>query len=80
MSDEIKKDEAETEDVVAEEIKTEEQKDEKSKKEPFVPLSKQSKLNQKKFHDAKRGSWGNVNPVTRTPPSPKAYNRRKTGR
>ena len=49
-------------------------------KEPFVPLSKQSKLNQKKFNDAKRGTWGNVNPVTRTPPNPKAYNRRKTGR
>jgi len=76
MSDEAKK-----EDAINEETKTTEtKKDEKSKKEPFVPLSKQSKLNQKKFNDAKRGTWGNVNPVTRTPPNPKAYNRRKTGR
>ena len=76
MSDEAKK-----EDAINEETKTTEtKKDEKSKKEPFVPLSKQSKLNKKKFNDAKRGTWGNVNPVTRTPPNPKAYNRRKTGR
>ena len=49
-------------------------------KKPFIPIDKQSKLEKKKFHDSKRGSWGNVNPVTRTPPNPKAYNRRKTGR
>jgi len=54
------------------------QKDES--KTSFVPLEKQSKSRKKEFHDAKRGSWGNVNPVTRTPPNPKAYNRRKTGR
>ena len=54
------------------------QKDES--KTSFVPLDKQSKSRKKEFHDAKRGSWGNVNPVTRTPPNPKAYNRRKTGR
>jgi len=76
MSEDAKKDEAINEEANKEEIK----KDEKSKKEPFIPISKQSKLNQKKFNDAKRGTWGNVNPVTRTPPNPKAYNRRKTGR
>ena len=65
---------------MSDEVKKDETSKEETKKEPFVPLSKQSKLNQKKFHDAKRGSWGNVNPVTRTPPNPKAYNRRKTGR
>jgi len=54
------------------------QKDES--KTSFVPLDKQSKSRKKEFHDSKRGSWGNVNPVTRTPPNPKAYNRRKTGR
>ena len=86
MSDEAKKekpakDEAIKDDAIIEEpIKEEIKKEEKTKKEPFVPISKQSKLNQKKFNDAKRGTWGNVNPVTRTPPNPKAYNRRKTGR
>jgi len=65
---------------MSDEVKRDETSREETKKESFVPLSKQSKLNQKKFHDAKRGSWGNVNPVTRTPPNPKAYNRRKTGR
>jgi len=76
MSDEVKTDDAKKDEAVIEEVK----KDEKAKKEQFVPLSKQSKLNKKKFNDAKRGTWGNVNPVTRTPPNPKAYNRRKTGR
>ena len=75
MSDEAKKN-----DTVKDEVTKNDAKKEEAKKEPFIPLSKQSKLNQKKFHDAKRGSWGNVNPVTRTPPNPKAYNRRKTGR
>jgi len=50
------------------------------KKQPFIPLDKQSKNSKKDFHDAQRGSWGNINPVTRKPPNPKAYNRRKTGR
>ena len=49
-------------------------------KQPFIPLSKQSKQNQKQYHASKRGSWGDINPVTRKPPNPKAYNRRKTGR
>ena len=74
MSDEVKKDEP------VEEVENDEVKKEEAKKDSFIPLSKQSKLNQKKFHDSKRGTWGNVNPVTRTPPNPKAYNRRKTGR
>jgi len=47
------------------------------KKQGFIPLVKQSKLSQKKFHDSKRGSWGDTNPVTRKPPNPKAYNRAK---
>ena len=51
-----------------------------NEEQPFVPLKKQSKLNQKEFHAQKRGSWGNVNPVTRTPPNPKAYNRMKQKR
>jgi len=47
------------------------------KKKPFIPLRKQSKLMQKRFHASKRGSWGEVNPVTRKPPNPKAYDRAK---
>jgi len=58
----------------------EEKQNDDSKKKPFVPMKKQSKLNQKEFHAQKRGSWGGMNPTTRTPPNPKAYNRRKTGR
>jgi len=53
---------------------------EDKKEKNFVPLKKQSKLQQKKFHDSKRGTWGEINPITRKPPNPKAYNRRKTGR
>ena len=56
------------------------QKTEDKKKQPFVPLDKQSKLSKKEFHASQRGSWGNINPVTKKPPPPKAYNRRKTGR
>jgi len=53
---------------------------ENEKKQPFIPLEKQSKQAKKKFNDTQRGTWGNMSPVTRTPPNPKAYNRRKTGR
>jgi len=55
-------------------------KDDSNKKQPFIPLDKQSKHRQKEFHASQRGSWGGINPVTRKPPNPKAYNRRKTGR
>ena len=48
------------------------------KKQPFIPLSKQSKQRQKEYHASKRGSWGEISPVTRKPPNPKAYNRRKS--
>ena len=47
------------------------------KKQPFIPLSKQSKQKQKEYHASKRGSWGEINPVTRKPPNPKAYVRKK---
>jgi len=53
---------------------------ETDKKQPFIPLTKQSKNKQKEYFTSKRGSWGDINPVTRMPPNPKAYNRRKTGR
>lgn len=45
---------------------------------PFVPLEKQSKKQQRAYHLARRGSWGEVNPVTRKPPNPKAYRRKQS--
>ena len=50
---------------------------ENNKKQPFVPLNKQSKQKQKKYHTQKRGTWGEINPVTRKPPNPKVYKRAK---
>ena len=44
----------------------------------FIPLNKQSKRNKKKFHATRRRTWGEINPVTKKPPNPKAYNRRKS--
>jgi len=48
-----------------------------NKKQPFIPLSKLSKQKQRAYHASKRGSWGEVNPVTRKPPNPKAYKRER---
>ena len=42
-----------------------------------IPLAKQSKKNRKKYHASQRGSWQGINPVTRMPANPKAYNRAK---
>jgi len=42
-----------------------------------IPLSKQSKKNRKRYHAAQRGSWNGLNPVTRRPANPKAYDRAK---
>ena len=44
----------------------------------MVPIRKQSKKAQKKHYAEQRGSWNGVNPVTRTVPSGKAYNRMKS--
>jgi hypothetical protein len=44
-----------------------------------VPIRKQSKQKQREYYAARRGDWGGLNPVTRKPPNPKAYNRRKSG-
>ncbi len=48
----------------------------------FIPIDKQSKKKQKEFYAKQRGTWGTFNPVTRTVPNGKAYNRNKlkTGR
>ncbi|MDD4511046.1 MAG: hypothetical protein PHY23_09120 [Oscillospiraceae bacterium] len=45
--------------------------------EKFVPFEKLSKKKQHAYQAAKRGTWGILNPVTRKPEHPKAYNRRK---
>ena len=43
----------------------------------MIPYEKLSKKEQKKQNAAKRGSWGNVSPVTRRSENPRAYNRAK---
>lgn len=45
--------------------------------EKFVPYEKLSKKKQRELNRSRRGSWGELNPVTRKPENPKAYNRRK---
>lgn len=46
----------------------------------FVPFQKQSKKKQREENQKRRRGWGSLNPVTRTPPNPKAYNRAKANR
>ena len=48
--------------------------------EKFVPYGKLSKKKRRELDARKRGSWGGLNPVTRKPPNPKAYNRKKARR
>lgn len=43
----------------------------------FVPFEKRSKKEKRRLNAQKRGSWGALNPVTRKPQNPKAYNRKK---
>ena len=43
----------------------------------YVPLDKRSKKAQKAFYSKQRLTWGEVNPVTRSIPNGKAYNRKK---
>lgn len=45
--------------------------------EKFVPYEKLSKKEQRKINKAKRGTWGDINPVTRKPQNSKAYNRKR---
>lgn len=46
----------------------------------FIPYEKMSKRQKRELDAGKRGSWGALNPVTRKPPNPKAYNRKKARR
>ena len=43
----------------------------------YIPYEKLSKKKKREIDAIRRGSWGNISPVTRKPASPKAYNRRK---
>ena len=45
------------------------------KSKMYVPYSKLSKKEKRKINAEKRGSWGEINPVTRKSPNPRAYNR-----
>jgi hypothetical protein len=42
-----------------------------------ISKEKLSKKARQKLNQTKRGTWGAINPVTRRPQSPKAYNRKK---
>lgn len=43
----------------------------------FIPLEKKSKKEQKKFNAMQRKDWNGLNPVTRTVPNGKGYDRNK---
>ena len=45
--------------------------------EKFIPYEKLSKKEKRKIDQAKRQTWGELNPVTRKPENSKAYNRRR---
>ncbi len=44
----------------------------------FKPYAKLSKRRKHDVDSSRRGTWHSINPVTRKPPNPKAYNRKKT--
>ena len=46
----------------------------------MIPLNKQSKKAQRRYHAAKRGDWNGVSPVTRVIPSKKGYDRNRMKR
>lgn len=43
----------------------------------YVTIDKRSKKAQKEYYSKLRGTWGELNPVTRSIPSGKTYNRNK---
>ena len=49
-------------------------------KQKFVPYEKLSKKKRREMDATRRGSWGALNPVTRVPENPRAYNRKKAQR
>jgi hypothetical protein len=47
------------------------------KMEHYIPYKKLSKKKRQEMDKRKRVTWGTLNPVTRKPPNPKAYDRKK---
>lgn len=45
--------------------------------EKFIPYEKLSKKKQRELDSLRRRTWGPLNPATRKPENPKAYNRKK---
>ena len=43
----------------------------------YVPLNKRSKKEQREYYSRRRRTWGEMNPVTRSVPDGKKYNRKK---
>ena len=43
----------------------------------MIPLGKQSKKKQREYYARQRGTWYGVNPVTRTVPNGRAYDRNR---
>lgn len=43
----------------------------------MIPYEKLSKKKQREYNARRRNTWGSLNPVTRKPANPKAYNRQK---
>ena len=46
--------------------------------EKFIPYEKLSKKEKRKIDQARRQTWGELNPITRKPENSKSYNRNKT--
>ena len=46
----------------------------------YVTLDKMNKKQKREFYSMKRGTWGELSPVTRKPKNPKAYDRAKAKR
>ena len=46
----------------------------------YIPFEKRSKKEQRDLYSARRKNWGEISPVTRKAPNPKAYKRRKSGK
>ena len=46
--------------------------------EKYIPYEKLSKKEKRKIDQARRQTWGELNPVTRKPETSKAYNRKKS--
>lgn len=43
----------------------------------YIPISKRSKKQQKEYYSQHRNTWNGLNPVTRTVPNGKGYDRNK---